>query len=152
MNVAACARRLTPIRMLVFLKNSAGTHNILEVSLPAMAALIGRQTIQHSLVCGLLQLDVKRGIDAQTTFMYFITSIFLFQITPHFLDEIGGDGIFCRLDVQDDGRGFGAIGDRFASVIRIAGIEQPTTESEVVAAAAAIGEEAIVADAMEAVR
>ena len=57
-----------------------------------------------------------------------------------------------RQALQDAAVGFGAIGDRFASVIRIAGIEQPTTESEVVAAAAATGEEAIVADAMEAVR
>src|SRR5947209_408262 len=75
-----------------------------------LTAPLARQATQHTLSCGILQLDIKRSIDAQTTFMYSTSSVFLFQITPYFLDEIRGDGIFCRLDIEDYGRGLGAIG------------------------------------------
>jgi hypothetical protein len=67
---------------------------------------------------------------------------------PHGAAAIGTDG---EIGGGDRAIGFGAFGDGLASVISIAGIEQPTTAGEVVAAGA-IGEEAIVADAMEAVR
>ena len=67
---------------------------------------------------------------------------------PHGAAAIGTDG---EIGGGDRAIASGAIGDRLAGGISITGIEQPTTESKAVAAGA-IGQEAVVADAMEAVR
>src|SRR5271170_5917369 len=52
----------------------------------------------------MLQVEVERGIDLQSTLMHIFTAIFLFQRPPYLLRKVRRQRIPCWLQCQSDGK------------------------------------------------
>ncbi len=89
-----------PVRMLIARQGLAFEKNIRQTSLPAVPALINRQTIEHRLVCCALPIYVERGIDPQSPFMHLVGAVFVLQITSHFLYKIRRQRIEIMRQIQ----------------------------------------------------
>src|SRR6266478_573311 len=82
------------------------------MSLPAVAALVSRQTIEHSLVRGSLKLDIYRGVNLQSALVDLIGAVFVFEVAADLLDEVGSERIGIVREMQDQWRraGVGGLG------------------------------------------
>src|ERR1700690_1772346 len=92
MNVIARADGSGPVGMPVVLNGGAAGENIFKLSLPAMAALIGDEAIEHGGGGGLLQIEVESGLNTESVFMDFVGAKALFELATDFLLEPWGDG------------------------------------------------------------
>ena len=88
MNVPVDFRIALPILVLVVGQRRVRGQNILQMSSPAVAALVGGQTIEHGAVGGTLQIHVERGINPQPTLVDLIATVFAFQVSADFLHKI----------------------------------------------------------------
>ena len=86
MQIVTDLRLIVPIRMMETRQRSTVCCHIFQTPLPPMAAFISGQPIQHRLVCRPLQIQVKRCINLQSTFMHLIAAVSSFQISPDFFD------------------------------------------------------------------
>ena len=59
MDVGSLGDGLVPVRMLVFIQRQAGLNYIFQMALPAVAALVSRQAIQHRLIGRFLQVQIQ---------------------------------------------------------------------------------------------
>ena len=65
----------------------AGVLHILELALPAVAMLVGNQSIEHSLVRRSLQVGVERCVDAEPALMDLVAAVFFLEIAANLFGE-----------------------------------------------------------------
>ena len=100
MKVRAVHHRLRPVRMLIAFQIGAFGHNILQPALPSVPALVVRGAVQHGLLRGMLQVQVERGVHAQTGAVDLIAAVLTLQLPPHLFHKVGGLRVSRRFDVQ----------------------------------------------------
>src|ERR1017187_1331903 len=59
----------SPVGMFVVPESGVSCKHVLKVTLPSAAAFISGNTIEHGVVGGLLQVQVKRSVDAKAGFV-----------------------------------------------------------------------------------
>ena len=74
--------------------------NVEEVPLPAVPPFVGRQTIEHSLVGGSLEVEIKGGVDAKPGGVKLFSSQLLLEFATDFFDKVGSDGVGIGLDIE----------------------------------------------------
>ena len=79
--------------------------DVLQMALPAVAALIGRSAIEHGLVGDALEIEVERGVDAQAGAVDLFCAELALELAPDLLDKVGGNRVRRGLDVQAQGSG-----------------------------------------------
>ena len=95
-----------PVRVGIFLEDCSLGDDVFEMTLPAVAALVGGQAVEHGLIRGLLHVDVERGVDLQAAFVDLVGAVLAFEIAANFFDEIWSERI------RDRGRDAGPAGPR----------------------------------------
>ena len=74
-----------------------------KLAAPAVAAIVGVQSVANGLIGGLLHLDVQRGVDAQAAFVDGFGAVGGFEILANVLEEIRRQIVARILDVQAQG-------------------------------------------------
>src|SRR5580698_10209013 len=65
MHIVAGSAGHRPVGMPVLRNRQAGCENVLELALPAMTALIFRESIKNRMISGLLQVQIERSFDLE---------------------------------------------------------------------------------------
>ena len=86
--------------MPVLLDREAVGENIFELAFPSVAALVGGEAVEHRAICGLLQVQIEGGLDAQAVFMDLVGAEALFQFTADFFLKPRRDRRVGLRDVQ----------------------------------------------------
>src|ERR1700722_11046982 len=81
--------------------------------LPSVAALVGGQSVEHSLVGSALQVHIERSVDAQAALKDAIVTVFILEIAADVFDEIWGERIRIVLQMKLD-----RLGARFNGLLR----------------------------------
>ena len=99
-----------PVGMLVILQGHALRQHILLRALPAVAALVGGDTIEDGMVGNLLQVDVEGGFYAQACFVHLFSAELLFELAADFFDKPGRYGHLRLGDMQPQRSGARSLG------------------------------------------
>src|SRR5579864_6398622 len=63
------------------------------MALPSVTALVGSETVKHSLVSGFLHFYIERGINLQPTFMNLIGAELTLQVAANLFYEVRGQRV-----------------------------------------------------------
>ena len=118
MNIVIRLRLIVPVGVLVVRESDIVGQDVGKLSLPAVAALIGGQAVEHRLIRGALQVHVERGIDPQSPLVHAVGAVLVFQIAANLLDEIGGEriGVVRQLQVEGLVAGCNGLGRSDSSI------------------------------------
>ncbi len=86
--------------MLVAIQTYSRRQNIFEMALPSMPSLVGSGAVEYSLIGRALQVEIERGVDAETRAMDLVHAVLMLQLPPHLLDEVGRLAVGWRLQMQ----------------------------------------------------
>jgi hypothetical protein len=102
---------VVPVGMKIFVDHRALSHDVFEVAFPAVAAFIRSETVEHSLIRGLLQIHVERGIDFQSALVDLIGSVFVFQVAANLFDKIRREriGVVGQMQYERSGARVGGL-------------------------------------------
>ena len=102
-DVIALLNRVAPIVVLIFLgRSQVIAQNIGQIAAPAVAAVVGMQAVAHGLLGGLLRGEIQRGVDAQTLLVNRGGAVGVLEILPDVFDEVRGEIIPGRRNVQPE--------------------------------------------------
>ena len=73
--------------------------NVGEIAAPAVAAIVGVQTVANGLIRGALHGNVERSVNAQALFVNGGGAVGALQILPKLLDEVGREIVALRRQV-----------------------------------------------------
>src|ERR1700733_11207261 len=90
------------------------------MALPSMPPFVCAEPIEYCLIRGLLQVNVKRGVNFQSAFMHLVGSILIFQIAPDLFHEVRRQRVGIMLQTQSNrlASGVGGLRGRDLSILQ----------------------------------
>src|SRR6185437_12514231 len=105
MEVGSLDDRPGPVRVLVARQVLPLAQHILKIALPAAPSLVGGYVVQHGILCCMLKIKVKRGVNAQAGAVHLVDSVLALQLPPHLFDEVWSLGVRGAFEMQTKRRG-----------------------------------------------
>src|SRR5580698_5981687 len=99
-------RLLVPVRVFVFVELLTLGNYVEQFSVPAMAALVGGEAVEQSLMRGFLQIHIERGVNTESAFEYLVAAILGFEIAADLFDVVRRERVLILLEVESYGLAF----------------------------------------------
>src|SRR5579862_7362059 len=100
MDIAIHFGLVVPVGIDIFIERDAVSHNIVQMALPAVAAFISSQAVEHGLIGGPLQLHIEGGVNLQSALVDLVSTVLALKVAANLFDKIGSQGVWIMRQTQ----------------------------------------------------
>src|SRR5215472_4269264 len=109
-HVAARLNISVPVNMMICRDRLATADDVLQVSLPAVAAFVCGESVAKRLLGGALHLEIQAGVDAQSGLVDLLGTILLLQVLADFFHKVRSNVVGLGLELQFQWCALGTLG------------------------------------------